>query len=88
LIRAREAVKIDHIHVNETYRKQGIGRRLAAMALEVARSYGIATAQLSVWARNARAVAAFSAPGFESQRHIMVLGNREMSEEVDEEGRS
>jgi len=86
LIRAREAVEIDHIHVNKTHRKQGIGRRLAAMALEVASSYGIATVQLSVWARNTLAVAAFSALGFEPQRHIMVLRNREMPEKEDEDG--
>lgn len=81
LIRARESVEIDHIYVNETHRRQGISRQLAAKALEVARSYGTDVIQLSVWAQNDRAVAAFEALGFKPQRHIMILKNREMLEQ-------
>jgi len=80
LIKAREDVEIDHIHVAETHRRQGIGRRLAAKALDLAHSCGIGTIQLSVWAQNARAVAAFGALGFKPQRHTMVLENKGMLE--------
>jgi ribosomal protein S18 acetylase RimI-like enzyme len=82
LIRAREIVEIDHIHVAETHQRRGIARRLAAKALEVAHSYGIQTIQLSVWAQNDQAVAAFEALGFKPQRHIMTLDNREKLEPV------
>lgn len=78
LIRARECVEIDQIHVTEGRRGRGIGRRLAATALDVARANMIETIQLSVWAQNTRAIAAFEALGFRPQRHTMILEEREL----------
>ena len=73
LIKPRSHVEIDQIHVAEGHRRQGIGRLLAATAVETARAHGIEVVQLNVWAQNSRAVAAFKAMGFEPQRHTMVL---------------
>lgn len=73
LVKARSCVEIDHIHVRESHRRQGVGRDLAAQALVVAREAAIETIQLSVWAQNSNAVAAFEAMGFAAQRHTMVL---------------
>jgi ribosomal protein S18 acetylase RimI-like enzyme len=79
LVKARDCVEVDHIQVNESHRRQGIGRRLAAKAIEVARACGIEAIQLSTWAQNARAIATFTALGFKPQRIIMTLENREMA---------
>ena len=80
LINARECVEIDHIHVRQSHRRRGIGRALASQAIEVAHSSGIETIQLSVWAQNHTAVAAFESLGFEPQRHIMILKDKERLE--------
>jgi ribosomal protein S18 acetylase RimI-like enzyme len=72
-VNSREAIEIDHIHVLPSYRRQGIGRQLAAKANEVATSLRIDQVQLNVWAQNNRAIAAFKSFGFEPQRHVMFL---------------
>lgn len=72
-VNVREAVEIDQIHVLPSYRRQGIGKQLAAKAHEVAMSLQIDQIQLNVWAQNSRAIAAFKSMGFESQRHVMFL---------------
>ena len=77
LVNPRECVEIDHLHVQQSHRRRGIGRALASQALEVARASGVETIQLSVWARNQRAVAAFKSLGFEPLKHIMILKQRE-----------
>ena len=80
LVNPRECVEIDHLHVQLSHRRQGIGRALASRALEVARTSGVETIQLSVWAQNQHAVAAFESLGFEPLRHIMILKDTERLE--------
>jgi ribosomal protein S18 acetylase RimI-like enzyme len=79
---ARNIVEIDHIHIIEGYRKQGICKLFAAKTLEVAQSLQIKNVQLSVWAQNDRAIAAFKALGFKNQMHIMSLETSEKREHV------
>ncbi len=71
-----EFVEIDHIQVDEKYQGQGIGKKLAAKALEVARAEGIDQIQLNVWHKNSRATTVFRAMGFEPIRHQMMLTSR------------
>jgi diamine N-acetyltransferase len=75
-VNARESVEIDHIHVIESHRQRGIGKRLAAKTVEIASSLEIKQVQLNVWAQNSRAIAAFKSFGFEPQRHVMFLKNK------------
>ncbi len=72
----RNILEIDHIHITERYRRQGICKKLFSKAPEVARSLGIENIQLGVWAQNDRAIAAFNALGFKQQFHIMTLEDR------------
>ena len=82
LINARSYVEIDHIHVRQAHRRHGVGGELAQQALGVARDSDSDTIQLSVWAENADAVAAFESLGRETQRHIMILKDRERLEQA------
>lgn len=75
-VHSRAILEIDHIHIIETYRRQGICKKLFSKALEVARSFDIENIQLGVWARNDRAILAFNALGFKRQFQIMALEER------------
>jgi ribosomal protein S18 acetylase RimI-like enzyme len=81
-IRERQFVEIDHIHVDERHRGQGVGRRLVVESVKLANSLMISNIQLSVWAENHPAVSAFKAMGFMPQRHVMVLENKEWFEQT------
>lgn len=82
LVAERQYVEIDQIHVEERYQRQGVGRRLTSEAVKLARSLKIDTIQLNVWAENHPAVTAFDAMGFIPQRHIMVLDDKAIFEQV------
>lgn len=73
---SRNILEIDHIHITEKYRRQGICKKLFAKAIETARSFNIENIQLGVWARNDRAISAFNALGFKQQFHIMALEDK------------
>ena len=73
---SRNILEIDHIHIIEKYRRQGICKKLFSKALEVARSFDIENIQLGVWAQNDHAISAFNALGFKPQFHIMALEDR------------
>jgi ribosomal protein S18 acetylase RimI-like enzyme len=65
LCKARRFYEIDEIGVSPEYRKQGVARALVERALSEARARGILEVELSSWAFNAEAHAAFRALGFE-----------------------
>ena len=73
---SRNILEIDHIHITEKNRRQGICKKLFSKALEVARSFDIENIQLGVWAQNDRAISAFNALGFKQQFHIMALEDK------------
>lgn len=73
---ARNILEIDHIHIVERYRRQGLCKKLFAKALEVARSFDIEHIQLGVWSQNDRAIATFYALGFKQKFHIMYLEDK------------
>ena len=82
LVAERQFVEIDQIHVEDRYQRRGVGRRLTSEAVKLARSLKIETIQLNVWAENHPAVTAFEAMGFIPQRHIMVLDDKAIFEQV------
>ncbi|HWA76906.1 MAG TPA: GNAT family N-acetyltransferase [Polyangiaceae bacterium] len=65
LCTARRFFEIDEIAVSPMYRKQGVARGLVERALSEARARGIRDVELSSWAFNGEAHAAFRALGFE-----------------------
>lgn len=75
-VHARNILEIDHIHIVERYRRQGVCKKLFSKALDVAVSLRIENIQLGVWSRNDRAIAAFHALGFKQQYHVMAFEDK------------
>lgn len=68
-----ERLWIHHISVEPGFQRQGVGRALIDAAKSYARSQGIKTLALSVWAFNQAAIRFFEAQGFVMYNHRMWL---------------
>jgi shikimate dehydrogenase len=68
-----ERLWIHHISVEPNFQRQGIGKALIDAAKSYARSQGIRTLALSVWAFNRVAIRFFEAQGFVMYNHRMWL---------------
>ena len=62
------AVELTYIGVDESARKQGVGRALLQAFIEAAREKNFSTVELSVEAENAGAIALYTKAGFEITR--------------------
>lgn len=63
--------RIEHIFVDQGFRKQGIGKRLMKAAEDHFRSKGMKKVKLTVTSENKAAVSLYERIGYETKRYVM-----------------
>jgi len=73
VLRPRQYLLVDGLHVDEAARGQGIGALLMDATREVAKSRGIGNIELNVWECNEGAMRFYERLGFTTQRRTLEL---------------
>jgi ribosomal protein S18 acetylase RimI-like enzyme len=76
-VKARKVLLVDSLCVSETYRNQGVGKKLMRYVIDFGRSLGVDSVELGVSERNAAAILFYESIGMTTKHRKMELKTNE-----------